>query len=94
MPSPTMARFEWEVSYIKREIKGYQVLEGTEFAPRFLGLHDQGRIIGILLEKTDGRFAGIDDLDEAELEAEMASLEGQPREDAGRGGQAVFIEDD
>jgi predicted Ser/Thr protein kinase len=58
-----MARFEWEIPYIQRETEIYSLLEGTEIAPQFLGhIHEQGRIIGILLEKVNGRPAGIEDL--------------------------------
>ncbi|KND86310.1 hypothetical protein TOPH_09066 [Tolypocladium ophioglossoides CBS 100239] len=59
-----MARFVWEVPYIERETKAYQILEGIGIGPRFLGhVHEQGRIIGILLEKVEGRNAGIEDLE-------------------------------
>ncbi|KAM0270039.1 hypothetical protein ACHAQH_009575 [Verticillium albo-atrum] len=58
-----MARFDWEIPYIERETRAYQLLEGTGLAPRFLGhVHEEGRIIGFLLEKIEGRFAGIEDL--------------------------------
>ncbi|RFU30062.1 hypothetical protein B7463_g6279, partial [Scytalidium lignicola] len=58
-----VARFEWEIPRIERETQAYRLLEGTGLAPRFLGhVHEQGRVIGLLLEKIDGRMAGIDDL--------------------------------
>ncbi|KFG80740.1 alpha-galactosidase A [Metarhizium anisopliae] len=58
-----MARFNWEVAYIERETRIYALLEGTGIAPRFLGhIHEQGRTMGLLLEKVAGRHAGIDDL--------------------------------
>ncbi|KAK2608800.1 hypothetical protein QQS21_002657 [Conoideocrella luteorostrata] len=57
-----MARFDWEIPHIQRETKIYSLLEGTGIAPRFLGhIQEQGRIIGILLEKVIGRHAGIED---------------------------------
>lgn len=57
------ARFEWEVSYIENETRTYQMLEGTGIVPKFLGhIHENGRVIGFLLEKVDGRPAGIQDL--------------------------------
>lgn len=66
-PSKTIiakiARFEWEISRIERETRAYQLLEGSGLAPRFLGhIHENGRIIGFLLEKIEGRPASIRDL--------------------------------
>ena len=59
-----MARFEWEIAYVERETRIYALLEGTGIAPRFLGhVHEQNRVIGFLLERIDGRPAGIDDLE-------------------------------
>jgi predicted Ser/Thr protein kinase len=58
-----MARFDWEIPFIQRETEIYSLLEGNGIAPQFLGhIHEQGRIIGILLEKVMGRHAGIEDL--------------------------------
>jgi predicted Ser/Thr protein kinase len=58
-----IARFDWEIPYVQRETEIYSLLQGTGIAPRFLGhIHEQGRIIGILLEKVMGRHAGIEDL--------------------------------
>ncbi|CAH0051919.1 unnamed protein product [Clonostachys solani] len=58
-----MARFEWEIRYLARETLAYQLLHGTGIGPRVLGqIHEQGRVIGILLEIVQGRSAGIDDL--------------------------------
>jgi len=60
-----IARFEWEIPRIERETRAYQLLEGSGLAPRFLGhIHEHGRVIGLLLEKTQGREAGIGDLAE------------------------------
>lgn len=59
-----MARFEWEIPYIEAETKAYRLLEGTRLGPRFLGhVHEEGRVIGFLLEKVEGRFAGPEDLE-------------------------------
>ncbi|KAF6822194.1 alpha-galactosidase A [Colletotrichum plurivorum] len=60
-----MARFGWEVPYIEAETRMYQVLEGKGIAPGFLGhVHEEGRVMGILLEKVpDGRLAGPGDLE-------------------------------
>jgi predicted Ser/Thr protein kinase len=60
-----MARFYWEVPYIEAETQMYQVLEGTGIAPKLLGhIHEEGRVMGILLEKVpDGRTAEPADLE-------------------------------
>jgi hypothetical protein len=51
-----IARFEWEIPRIERETRAYQLLEGSGLAPRFLGhVHENGRIMGLLLEKLEGR---------------------------------------
>ncbi|KAG8405539.1 hypothetical protein J3458_022186 [Metarhizium acridum] len=58
-----MARSHWEVPYIECETRIYSLLEGSGIASRFFGhIHEQGRIMGFLLEKMAGRHAGIDDL--------------------------------
>lgn len=58
-----IARFEWEIPRIERETRAYQLLEGSGLAPRFLGhIHENGRIIGFLLETIEGRPASIQDL--------------------------------
>lgn len=57
------ARFEWEVARIGRETRAYQLLGGTGVASRFLAhVHENGRIMGFLLEKVEGRSASIQDL--------------------------------
>ncbi|KAL1870721.1 hypothetical protein Daus18300_005041 [Diaporthe australafricana] len=67
-PSPAtviakIARFEWELPRIEQETRAYQLLEGHGLAPRFLAhMHENGRIMGILLEKIEGRFASLQDL--------------------------------
>jgi hypothetical protein len=67
LPRGTMiakiARFEWELPRIEQETRAYQLLEGTELAPRFLAhIHENGRIMGFLLEKIEGRSASVQDL--------------------------------
>ncbi|KAI1270224.1 alpha-galactosidase A [Xylariaceae sp. FL1019] len=68
VPSPhsaiaKIARFEWEVPRLERETRAYQLLEGSEIAPRFLAhIHENGRIMGLLLEKIQGRAAVSGDL--------------------------------
>ena len=50
---------------METETRIYQLLEGTGLAPAFLGHVDEnGRVIGLLLEKAEGRFASIDDINE------------------------------
>ncbi|KAI4864995.1 alpha-galactosidase A [Hypoxylon rubiginosum] len=58
------ARFHWEVQYMEAETRMYQILEGRDIAPKFLGhIHEAGRVIGFLLEKVpDGRNAEPADL--------------------------------
>ena len=59
-----IARFEWEIPRIEQETRAYQLLEGSGLAPRFLAhVHENGRIMGFLLEKLEARSASIQDLD-------------------------------
>ncbi|KAF2758788.1 alpha-galactosidase A [Pseudovirgaria hyperparasitica] len=58
-----IARFEWELPRIEQETRAYQLLQGTGLAPRFLGhVHENGRIMGFLVEKLQGRPAALADL--------------------------------
>ncbi|KAJ8123737.1 hypothetical protein ONZ43_g381 [Nemania bipapillata] len=58
-----IASFEWELPRIEQETRAYQLLEGSGLAPRFLAhIHENGRIMGFLLEKLEGRSASIQDL--------------------------------
>ena len=58
-----IASFEFEIFRIEQETRIYQLLEGTGLAPRFLGhVHENGRIIGFMMEKIEGRHASIEDL--------------------------------
>lgn len=72
LPSPAtviakIARFEWELPRIEQETRAYQLLEGHGLAPRFLAhVHENGRIMGFLLEKIEGRSASIQDLSACE----------------------------
>ncbi|KAI1399712.1 alpha-galactosidase A [Hypoxylon fuscum] len=62
-----IARFEWEVPRIEQETRAYQLLEGSGLAPRFLAhVHENGRIMGFLLEKIEGRPASVQDLSACE----------------------------
>ncbi|KAL3456049.1 hypothetical protein BJX64DRAFT_52838 [Aspergillus heterothallicus] len=59
-----IAKFGWEIIDIDVETRTYQRLEGTELAPRFLGhVHEEGRVVGFLLENVPGRPATIEDFD-------------------------------
>jgi len=58
-----IARFEWELPRIEQETRAYQLLDGSGLAPRFLAhVHENGRIVGFLLEKIEGRSASFQDL--------------------------------
>ncbi|KAK6952841.1 hypothetical protein Daesc_005135 [Daldinia eschscholtzii] len=58
-----VARFGWEIPRIEQETRAYQLLEGYGLAPRFLAhVHENGRIVGFLLEKIEGRSASLRDL--------------------------------
>ncbi|RSL97482.1 hypothetical protein CDV31_013034 [Fusarium ambrosium] len=58
-----MARFPWEIQYIESETSIYQLLQSSGIGPRFLGhVQEDGRTIGFLLEKVQGRRAGMADL--------------------------------
>lgn len=70
-----IARFEWELPRIEQETRAYQLLEGSGLAPRFLGhVHENGRIMGFILEKLEGRSASISDL--SSCEGALGSLHG------------------
>ncbi|KAL2067699.1 hypothetical protein VTL71DRAFT_15795 [Oculimacula yallundae] len=57
------ARFEWEIGYYVAETQAYSWIEGHEIGPKFLGyLTEEGRVMGFLLEKIEGRHAAIEDL--------------------------------
>lgn len=59
-----VARFPWEIQYIEAETNIYQLLQSSRIGPRFLGhIHEEGRVIGFLLEKVEGRRVGIADLE-------------------------------
>lgn len=59
-----IARFPWEIQYIEAETRIYKLLQSSAIAPRFLGhIHEEGRVIGFLLEKVEGRRAGMADLE-------------------------------
>ncbi|KAL1877377.1 hypothetical protein VTK73DRAFT_8672 [Phialemonium thermophilum] len=59
-----IARFEWEIPRIEQETRAYQLLETSGFTPRFLGhVHEDGRVMGFITEKTEGHPASFQDLD-------------------------------
>ncbi|KAI0904238.1 alpha-galactosidase A [Ustulina deusta] len=65
-----IACFEWQIPSLTRETWAYCVLAETQrpsdgplIAPAFLGhLTENGRVMGFLMEKLEGRFACSDDL--------------------------------
>lgn len=58
-----IARFPWEIQYIEAETRIYQLLQASKIGPRFLAhIHEEGRVIGFLLEKVEGRQPNISDL--------------------------------
>lgn len=62
-----IARFEWELPRIEQETRAYQLLEGSSISPRFLGhVHENGRIMGFVLDKLAGRAASAGDLKSCE----------------------------
>lgn len=69
-----IACFEWHIPRVTRETWAYCVLtqsqrpdEALPIAPEFLGhLVENGRVIGFLMEKLDGRPACLDDLTQCE----------------------------
>jgi hypothetical protein len=70
-----IACFEWEMRRIERETWAYSLLADhhsqnpneSPIAPKFLAhLTENGRIMGLLLEKVDGESACINDLDHCE----------------------------
>jgi len=66
-----IARWEWEIPRMERETRAYSILEGTGLAPRFLGhIAEHGRVIGVLLEKAEGREGGIEDLAACQMAVE------------------------
>ncbi|KAJ6035902.1 alpha-galactosidase A [Penicillium herquei] len=66
-----IACFEWDIPRIEHETWAYSVISSHEqqhpnnppIGPKFLGhLTENNRVIGFLLEKVDGKPAGIEDL--------------------------------
>lgn len=62
-----IARFPFEMDWLTQEIRAYHMLSQSTLVPTLLGYvsesRDQNRIIGVLLEKVDGRHARPDDLE-------------------------------
>lgn len=70
-----IARFDWEMRRVERETWAYSLLadhasqkpDEPPIGPKFLShLTENGRIMGLLLEKVDGESACIDDLGDCE----------------------------
>ena len=58
------ARFEWEIGYYARETGAYSWLQDQGIAPAFLGhLREGGRVMGVVLERVEGRHTEVEDLD-------------------------------
>jgi predicted Ser/Thr protein kinase len=59
-----IARFEFEIPLAQNETLAYEAIDGHGIGPAFLGhLTEHGRIMGFLIEKIEGRHAGIADLE-------------------------------
>lgn len=57
------ARFPWEIGYYAAETLVYSWLVDQDIGPEFLGyLTEEGRVIGFLISKLEGRHAMISDL--------------------------------
>ncbi|PVH88873.1 alpha-galactosidase A [Cadophora sp. DSE1049] len=70
-----IARFDFEIGYVENETRVYEKLENERIkhpdlatiSPAFFGLlTENGRPMGMLLEKLEGRRAGIEDLSACE----------------------------
>lgn len=64
--SPVIAKFAafpFEIEDIIKETRVYEWIEGQGIGPKFLGhLMEEGRVMGFLLEKVEGRHATVEDL--------------------------------
>ncbi|KAL8704110.1 MAG: hypothetical protein Q9201_002724 [Fulgogasparrea decipioides] len=57
------AAFEWEIGYCQAETEAYAWIEGHGIGLKFLGhLTEEGRVIGFVMQKLQGRHACIGDL--------------------------------
>ncbi|KAL8728161.1 MAG: hypothetical protein Q9181_005435 [Wetmoreana brouardii] len=57
------AAFEWEIGCLQAETEAYAWIDGHDIGPKFLGhLTEEGRVIGFVMEKLQGRHARVDDL--------------------------------
>ena len=59
------ARFEYEIQFVQQETRIYEIIDGHDIGPRFLGhLTEENRVVGMLLEYIyDARNATVDDLE-------------------------------
>ncbi|KAF8908140.1 hypothetical protein CPB84DRAFT_1767402 [Gymnopilus junonius] len=58
------ARFEDEIPRMERETTVYEAIDGQGIGPTFLGhLTENDRVIGLLVQRVEGRRANIDDLE-------------------------------
>ncbi len=57
------ARFDWEIGYYTAETRAYHWIDGCSIGPQFLGyLTEEGRVIGFITERIEGRHAAVADL--------------------------------
>ncbi|KJZ76158.1 hypothetical protein HIM_04614 [Hirsutella minnesotensis 3608] len=80
-----IARFDWEIPRIEQETRAYQLLKNSELAPRFLAhVHENGRVMGFLLEKIEGRSASVQDLEVCKAAVEKLHKRGLIHGDVNR----------
>ena len=59
-----IARFEFEIPLVEKETAIYQAIKDHGIGPTFLGhLVEHGRVMGFLIEKVEGPYAHIGDLE-------------------------------
>lgn len=62
------ARFPWGIGYCTAETQAYSWIDGHNIGLKFLGYSkEESRVIGSLIEHTEGRHAPISDLPTCEV---------------------------
>ncbi|KAF8869019.1 hypothetical protein CPB84DRAFT_1805568 [Gymnopilus junonius] len=62
------ARFEFEIPQLERETAIYEAIAGRGIGPTFLAhLTEHDRVIGMLIERVEGRHANINDLEACQI---------------------------
>jgi predicted Ser/Thr protein kinase len=80
-----IARFEFEIPQVETETAIYQAIDGHGIGPTFLGhLIEHDRVIGFLIEKLDGHYAGIADLGACQAAVERLHSSGVVHGDLNR----------